>query len=304
MIFVFYLQTERYFIYACSQKNKSDSQFMLEAELYYDYLKKYNPISIIKRYDTHDGLDIDKYVKLFMLDYGVDYVRGGSYSDEILSDSQLHTLLCEFETVSMSNSIEKKREIIVNELIQNYACKNMTKEEIIIERETVETTLEKFKKERAEYESIRINGSQIIEDIQWITFACSQILEIYYTKKEKTFLSKLVTKEFVERYKKARVSLQTVFMICKKHGYSSSVDDVYVKYPHFLLDNFFYHLHRVHIPCYMIQVEELCKTYEYMANIIINKMDEKAFDLSTWGEDVEWSMNRALYLLDKIDSLQ
>jgi hypothetical protein len=105
---------------------------MLEAELYYDYLKKYKPICIIKRYDNHDALDIDKYVKLFMLDYGVDYVRGGSYSEEILSDSQLNTLLREFDTVSTSIH---PRESIVNELIQTYANKKMTKEEIAKERE-------------------------------------------------------------------------------------------------------------------------------------------------------------------------
>ena len=52
----------------------------------------------------------------------------------------------------------------------------------------------------------------------------------------------------------------------------------------------------------MTQVEELSKTYDHMANIIINKMDEKAFDVLSWGEDVEWKIPRILYLLDKLDS--
>ena len=54
----------------------------------------------------------------------------------------------------------------------------------------------------------------------------------------------------------------------------------------------------------MKQVYNLCNSYEYMTNIIINKMDEKAFDVSTWGEHVEWRIKRTLYLLDKIDSSQ
>jgi hypothetical protein len=128
-------------------------------------------------------------------------------------------------------------------------------------------------------------------------------VDIYNTKKRDTFLSKLVTKEFIERYKQVLVSLKTVYTICKKHDYSSCVEDVYIKYPHFLLDDFFYHGHRIHIDYYMKQVEQICYIYEHMTNIIINKMDEKAFDLSTWGEDVEWRVNRSLYLLDKIDSL-
>jgi hypothetical protein len=275
---------------------------MLEAELYYDYLKKYKPISIIRRYDTEDRFDVDKYVKIFMLDYGVDYVRGGSYSDEFLSDSQTAVLLNELETLSPSN-LMKQREETVNTLIQTYAFSKMTKDEIQLERETLKKTLETFKKEKTEFESIQINGSQITSDIQWIQFACFQITEIYNTNKGNTFLSKLVEKEFIERYKQVLVSLQIVFVICKKYGYSTIIDDVYIKYPEFLLDDFFYHLHRIHIPRYITQVGHLCKSYEYMTNIIINKMDEKAFDVSTWGEDVEWRVKRTLYILDKIDSL-
>jgi hypothetical protein len=276
---------------------------MLEAELYYDYLKKYKPISIVKRYDNHDSLDVDKYVKLFMLDYGVDYVRGGSYSDELLTNSQLNTLLCEFDTVSNTNSTIK-HETIVNDIIQTYANKKMTKEEIILERETLEKTLENLKKEKGEFENIRINSSQIITDIQWIQLACSQIVEIYNTNKGNTFLSKLIKKEFIERYKQVLVSLQTIYSICKKYEYYNNIDDVYIKYPIFLLDDFFFHLHRIHIPYCMTQVHELCNNYEHMTNIVINKMDEKAFDVSTWGEDVEWRIPRVLYLLDKIDYSQ
>jgi hypothetical protein len=298
MILVFNLQSERFFIYLCSQKNKSDSQFILEAELFYDYLKKYKPISIIKKYDTEDRFDVDKYVKLFMLEYGIDYVRGGSYSDEFLSESQTTILLSELNSVS-SNNLTKQREETVNMLIETYEFRKMSKDEIQLERETLEKTLQTYKKEKTELESIRIDGSQITSHIQWIPFACSQIMEIYNVN---TCLSKLVKKEFIEKYKEVLVSLKTVYAICKKNDYFSCIDDVYIKYPQFLLDDFFYHLHRIHITSYMTQVEELSKTYDHMANIIINKMDEKAFDVLSWGEDVEWKIPRILYLLDKLDS--
>lgn len=303
MIVVFNLQSERFFIYPCSQKNKSDSQFIIEAELYYDYLKKYKPISIIKRYDTEDRFDVDKYVKFFMLEYGIDYVRGGSYSDEFLSESQTTILLSELNSVS-SNNLTRQREDTVNTLIETYEFRKMSKDEIQLERETLEKTLETYKKEKTELESIRIDGSQITSHIQWISFACSQIIEIYNTNNGNTFLSKLVKKEFIEKYKEVLVSLKMVYTICKKNDYFSCIDDIYIKYPQFLLDDFFYHLHRIHISNYMTQVEELCKTYEHMANIIINKMDEKTFDVLSWGEDIEWKIPRILYLLDKIDPLQ
>jgi hypothetical protein len=178
----------------------------------------------------------------------------------------------------------------------------LTSEECYLERESLGTIFEKYKKEKAEYDSIIINGSQIIEDIQWIQFACSQIMEIYNKNRQNTFLSTLISKEFIEKYRKVLLSLNIIYSICKKHNYSSSIDNIYVKYPHFLLDDFFYHLHRIHIKKYMDEVEQLCKTYEHMTNIIINKMDEKAFDISSWGEDIEWKIPRALYLLDKINN--
>ncbi len=266
-------------------------------------MKKYKPISILKRYTINDGLDIDKYVKQFMMEYGIDYVRGGSYSNEILSDAQLNILLFELETASTSNSIDKPHQKAVESIIQSYAYKKMTKEEILIQREWLETTLEKFKKEKAEYESVRVNGSQIIEDIQWIQFACSQILEMYNTNKKDTYLSKLVTNEFITKYKMVLQSLNTIYMISKKHAFYDCEKNIYVKYPQFVLDDFFYHLHRIHLEDSMKQVYNLCNSYEYMTNIIINKMDEKAFDLSSWGEDIEWKIPRALYLLDKMGSV-
>jgi len=304
MIVVFYLELEKVFVYSCSQTFKSDSQLMLEAEIYYDYLKKYKPISVLKRYTIYDGFDIDKYVKLFMMEYGVEHVRGGSYSDEFLSENQLNILLFELETASASastsNMNHKPQQEIVESIIQSYAYKKMTKAEILLERERLETILEQFKKEKAEYENVRVNGSQIIEDIQWIQVACSQILEIYNTNKRDTYLSKLVIKEFITKYKMVLQSLKTIYTICKKHDYYDCEKNIYVKYPQFVLDDFFYHLHRIHLEDSMKQVDQLCQIYEYMTNIIINKMDEKAFDVSSWGEDVEWRIPRTLYLLDKM----
>jgi len=37
-------------------------------------------------------------------------------------------------------------------------------------------------------------------------------------------------------------------------------------------------------------------------DFVINKLDEKKFDVSSWGEAIEWKIPRALYLLDKFDS--
>jgi len=52
------------------------------------YTQKYEPVSIVEIINNADEFDEDKYVKKYMLDYGIDNVRGGSYSSLRLTDAQ------------------------------------------------------------------------------------------------------------------------------------------------------------------------------------------------------------------------
>ncbi len=57
-----------------------------------EWTKKYKPISIIRIYDQASSFDEDKYVKIYMSKYGIDNVRGGSYSNITLTISQIELL--------------------------------------------------------------------------------------------------------------------------------------------------------------------------------------------------------------------
>lgn len=52
------------------------------------WTKKYPVIDIIAVYPNCDDFDEDKYVKIYMLKFGIDNVRGGSYSQILISDDQ------------------------------------------------------------------------------------------------------------------------------------------------------------------------------------------------------------------------
>lgn len=56
------------------------------------WTKKYKPISIEKTIFNASHFDEDKYVKEYMVKYGINKVRGGSYLIEQLSESQLYNL--------------------------------------------------------------------------------------------------------------------------------------------------------------------------------------------------------------------
>ena len=56
------------------------------------WTKKYTPISIIETVSNVDEFDEDKYVKIYMKKYGIDNVRGGSYSQIDLPDYSILAL--------------------------------------------------------------------------------------------------------------------------------------------------------------------------------------------------------------------
>ena len=105
---------------------------------------------------------------------------------------------------------------------------------------------------------------------------------------------------------KARVAYKSVIEKIKQiyHLFSCLTGKIseypaYIKYPEFLLDDFFYHLRNVSSNVSIENLENFCYVYEYFTNTIINRMDEYQFDINTWENDMEWKTPRILYLLDK-----
>lgn len=60
----------------------------------------YKPLYIIESIKTNTMFDEDKYTKMYMNKFGIENVRGGSYSNIILEDYQLKTLDKEFKNVN------------------------------------------------------------------------------------------------------------------------------------------------------------------------------------------------------------
>ncbi len=61
-----------------------------------EYTKIYPPIEIFKTYECTSLFDEDKYVKEYMLEYGIDNVRGGTYSMLVLNENKKISLKEEF----------------------------------------------------------------------------------------------------------------------------------------------------------------------------------------------------------------
>lgn len=65
-----------------------------------EWTKMYKPIQVVDTRDNCDGYDEDKYTKTYMMKYGIDNVRGGSYTQIELPDYKIKSLQDEFCTTS------------------------------------------------------------------------------------------------------------------------------------------------------------------------------------------------------------
>lgn len=83
-IYILKLQNNKYYV---GKTNKPD--FRIEEHFNNNgsyFTQMYNPISIEKIYENCDDFDEDKYTKMYMMNYGIDNVRGGSYVQLNLTD--------------------------------------------------------------------------------------------------------------------------------------------------------------------------------------------------------------------------
>ena len=98
MLFVYVLKLEKDKYYVGKTSNpifRLDNHFKNNGS---EWTKLYKPIKIIKLIPNCDNYDEDKYTKIYMDKYGIDNVRGGSYTSIKLD------LSTKIELIKISNS--------------------------------------------------------------------------------------------------------------------------------------------------------------------------------------------------------
>jgi hypothetical protein len=92
-----------------------------ECEQIYEMAKLHKPIAILDMIcHTKDLSLLDYYVKKYMLQYGIFYVRGGSYYEPILPDYLSKSLESEFKTLDSYKKNYKKTEIAIPKYSREY----------------------------------------------------------------------------------------------------------------------------------------------------------------------------------------
>lgn len=284
-IYVFELTDHKIFLYSSFQKE--DYQIKLEAELYYDYLKKYKIIGIIEKKLQKTPFDIDYYVKQYMYIYGIVNVRGGSYIEENLSDCKSKVLNEEFET--LSNDEQKPREYMLQVILEEYKNKQLSKEKIEIEIEEITKKREQYRIEQSKLKNLKhlfIYGFE--SKIEW--------LKTQYIQKDINNNSRN------EKYRELIAQIKQIYLIyLQEFDLSNELEEweIYFKHPEFMFDSYMY-LYEHSIS--METVYKLCSHLIYLSHRMITRIQEYEFDISSYGYDNEWVFSIKIYLLNLLQN--
>lgn len=298
-LYVVKLENNKYFIY-CRDKEDYYEQISVETQLLYDFVRKHKPVEIIEVVKIEDELDIDKHVKKYMLYFGIDNVRGGTYVDEILPDYLVKTLRSEFTIFNDANAQTNKN--AVSEIIEKYG--NMTLDERNLEKNSLTKEYDLYVETKRLYNEYKISKSNTTTNATTIGPPTLDILDwlLRFIDYRWYDTSKIMveTKEIYEdALTKLRFISQTYFKITEHVDYEMTI---FLHKPEFVLDSFFYH--RDDMSNYQeqyITAFQLLKTFRSMCFRITNKLDEYEFDMSSYPTNFE---NYAEMVLNYMDILE
>jgi hypothetical protein len=235
MIYVVKLADEHYFLMRNNVPNITDTQLLFEAEIRYEYPKIHLPVYVYSHYKEESPTDLDRYVKQYMFSYGMDNVRGGSYMAPILPDYQKQALTNEIDTARQRNLPDR----LFDDIMQ-YADQIHTKNEVQQKLKELKSNYTQFQQEKQLF--IDFDVESVRKEVVWLQTECENQL----VKKEKTYIYGLEKMQIIKRYRDILTKLKQIRDIIRT-GLERTIENVEIKHPEFVLDDFIYHQHRTHL---------------------------------------------------------
>ena len=309
----------------------SEQLLFQQCRVMVNFVNKNPPVKIIHIIDLDDVLKINYWVKYFMRYYGIDNVRGGNYTDEILSPELMQFLRMEIETTF--DNYEDNIEVFENVLTENMLTENpnLSVDEY---KKKLENRLSDYKSRQKLLEYSQVYDG-LLEDLEWVKNEIANarliydipdkvkngrgynILSKYYSvnrlcvntydkDRYKTILKRL--KEFIDNYyslsskdEKIQKCYCDAYLRNRLRSFNEVNDDEspLVLNPAFALDNFFLHPHIITNWDFQVQiVNELIDKWTSIYYSIKNWRDEIEFDLSSYPKDFEKHTQYALRFID------
>lgn len=309
---VLLLTEDKMFLHGSSRTTNDDSVILLECEIMHEYLQKYKPLRILETLVLRQTCEIDFCVKKYMKCYGIDNVRGGSYTTfELTNDEKKFIEREHLMTIDTMQSKCTAMATVFNEYkdIRSWSFDKINKEMSLVTRQQSLYDNEKTMLNKLSIGKNNIQTNRIfLTDLKWLLNHCAKNIKqsadsmptstpgcVYFA-----------SKDVATKYKQILNKMKALYAIFCEHI------DVEIKYeprihlyaPETLLDTGIYHYHesRYWEP-YIIQVINMIECYEYIFYCVITRIDEYKFDVNTYPRDFEMTNRyRINYLQKCIDS--
>jgi hypothetical protein len=333
-IYAVYLEEDKYFIY-CDKIERdytyeTDKRIMERCKLLNDYTKKYPPVSVdyvdsmgkfehlnnknalyeqsgeyylpelAELLSQQQGLLIDYYVKKYMCEFGIENVRGGTYSQECLEEYMVKTLMREIENAKKINANVE----IVDGIEEKIALleKNFLVED---KKQYVESIIGKYYETKNNYEEnmfFRINNikfrvnANLTKELQWLKSIVNSPLAMRSALTKNPFNDEKILENY-ERYKILVACIKHIVGLYNKYygdyGNVFREHEVYMNHPEFLFDKYIYHnysdnndnQYNTEITGYTIEL--FFTDFYSLYNSVINRLTELEFDFRTFSDQFE-----------------
>lgn len=306
MIYVLELEQKNYFIYV--SENLPDYKILRKCEIYYDFAKKFKPLKIIEKIQLNSVFQIDTLVKSYMDIYGYDYVRGGSYTNNTLTTAQNEIIKQELDYIDTGEFYEYSFSQIMG--FENYYYHSI--EEIVSLISKTNITYGNYKKDKSKYDKLfpreykRYVNDILIEDIDWLYDICIISSEDILNENKKDRIDSIkidFSLNYIQKYNNLINGFRHLYYLFETTEFFDHIhigeNSIYLKYPQFIFDIFFYHSSTYNISNKsLVKVAEFCLLLKTMILTAHNRIDEYRHDLNSYDNYIEWIYPRIIYILE------
>jgi len=298
------LENEQILLHASSHNKDNMHTVILECELIYDYALHNKPLRVVETVAICQNDEINFFVKKYMKFYGIDNVRGGSYINKKLTDTERSIIILEQQQNLKTNKL--CCDIISDIVVKYNEIDTWSTDKIKLAYETCIKHHNNYENEKqmlhnftVGYENIEINRI-ILSDLTWLTNQCAKAIKLTpYGKGEDNNIYKET--ETIKKYKKIVIKIKSLYRMFTNYMDETNTYQplIHLYSPETILDQYFYN---PKVTQCVLQYDSLIKYFamcEYMAYCIICRIQEYTFDVNSYSSNFEMINKYEIAFLEK-----
>tara|TARA_B110000967_G_C18895047_1_gene569998 strand:- start:2646 stop:3605 length:960 start_codon:yes stop_codon:yes gene_type:complete len=299
------LSNKKWFIYAT--KELDIKEVYLYSKLRYEYVDNNSPILSHDCINIRDILEVDFFVKKYMRMYGIDKVRGGSYTNEILSIEEQKLLTKEINQKYKNVDKPVDTTIIEYNNLSDWTIEEIQdrKKELLKQRELYKFEQERYNKFMANlYNTEQPLNHIILSDIEWLNNITEFLINNYFDNynnnnimNEEIYEVSDIIKNTYKSTRKNIIGLNHKFNeVYDNEEYLYSSIEMIEQIIKNLDDLFTITENSININEIIINKENTFRQLEYMYYSLKNIRDGYEFDKDSYPENfeaiTEWKLNK------------